>query len=98
MAVGQWLEEQLNIETFRMLRVGTRKPTASRTEGQDLVPLKIFTKKMTSMLHRLTCNLWKFNSPNVLIKPRWEEFSLDLKKMMNMVMYNKFKYVLLTNC
>jgi hypothetical protein len=40
--VGQWPEEQLNIEKFRMLRVGTRKPTASRTEGQNLTPLKTF--------------------------------------------------------
>jgi hypothetical protein len=32
LAVGQWLEEQLNIDKFRMFRVGTRKPTASRTE------------------------------------------------------------------
>jgi hypothetical protein len=42
LAVGQWLEEQLNIETFRMFRVGTRKPTASRRERQDLAPLKTF--------------------------------------------------------
>jgi hypothetical protein len=27
-----------------MFRVGTRKPTASRTEGQNLVPLKTFIK------------------------------------------------------
>jgi hypothetical protein len=47
--VGQWLEEQLNIEKFRMFRVGTRKPTASRTEGQDLLPLKTFIKKRASM-------------------------------------------------
>jgi hypothetical protein len=28
LAVGQWPEEQLNVEKFRMFRVGTRKPTA----------------------------------------------------------------------
>jgi hypothetical protein len=44
LAVGQWLQEQLNVENFRMFRVGTRKPTASRTEGQNLVPLKTFIK------------------------------------------------------
>jgi hypothetical protein len=49
LAVGQWLEEQLNIEKFRMFRVGTRKPTASRTEGQDLAPLKTFIKNRASM-------------------------------------------------
>jgi hypothetical protein len=27
-----------------------------------------------------------------LINPCWEEFSLDLKKMLNMVMYNKLRY------
>jgi hypothetical protein len=43
LAVGQWLE-QLNIEKFRMFRVGTRKTTASRTEEQNLVPLKTFIK------------------------------------------------------
>jgi hypothetical protein len=26
LAVGQWLEEQLNIEKFRMFRIGTSKP------------------------------------------------------------------------
>jgi hypothetical protein len=36
LAVGQWLEE-LNVEIFRMFRVGTLKPTASRIEGQDLI-------------------------------------------------------------
>jgi hypothetical protein len=35
LAVGQWLEEQLNVEKFRMFRVGTRKPSASRTGGQN---------------------------------------------------------------
>jgi hypothetical protein len=37
LAAGQWLEEQLNIQTYRMFRVGTRKPTASRTGVQDLM-------------------------------------------------------------
>jgi hypothetical protein len=49
LAVGQWLEEQLNVEKFRMFRVGTRKPTASRTEGQNLMPLKTFIKNRASM-------------------------------------------------
>jgi hypothetical protein len=49
LAVGQWLEEQLNIDNFRMFRVGTRNPTASRTEGQNLAPLKIFIKNRASM-------------------------------------------------
>jgi hypothetical protein len=49
LAVGQWLEEQLNIDKFRMFRVGTRKPTASRTEGQNLAPLKTFIKNRASM-------------------------------------------------
>jgi hypothetical protein len=40
LAVGHWLEEQLNVKKLRMFRVGTRKPTASRTEGPNLVPLK----------------------------------------------------------
>jgi hypothetical protein len=43
--VGQLLEEQLNIEKFRMFRVGTHKPTASRTEGQNLAPLNTFIKE-----------------------------------------------------
>jgi hypothetical protein len=49
LAVGQWLEEQLNVEKFRMFRVETRKPTASRTEGQNLAPLKTFIKNRASM-------------------------------------------------
>jgi hypothetical protein len=49
LAVGQWLEEQLNIEKFQMFRVGTREPTASSTEGQNLVSLKIFIKNRASM-------------------------------------------------
>jgi hypothetical protein len=47
--VGEWLEEQLNVEKFRMFRVGTRKTTASRTEGQNLVPLKTLIKNRVSM-------------------------------------------------
>jgi hypothetical protein len=31
---GQWLKEQLNVVKLRMFRVGTRRPTVSRTEGQ----------------------------------------------------------------
>jgi hypothetical protein len=49
LAVGQLPEEQLNVENFGMFRVGTRKPTASRTEGQDLVHLKTFIKNRASM-------------------------------------------------
>jgi hypothetical protein len=49
LAAGQWLEEQLNVEKFRMFLVGTRKPTASRREGQNLEPLKTFIKKRASM-------------------------------------------------
>jgi hypothetical protein len=33
-AEGQWLKEQLNVVKLRMFRVGTRRPTVSRTEGQ----------------------------------------------------------------
>jgi hypothetical protein len=42
---GQWLKEQLNVVKLRMFRVGTRRPTVSRTEGQYLVPVKTFIKK-----------------------------------------------------
>jgi hypothetical protein len=49
MVLKQWLEKQLNVENFRIFRVGTRKPTASKTEGQDLVPLKTFIKIRASM-------------------------------------------------
>jgi hypothetical protein len=48
LAVGQWAEE-LDVEKFRMLREGTRKPTASRTEGQNLAPVKTFIKNRASM-------------------------------------------------
>jgi hypothetical protein len=49
LAVGQWLKQQLNIEKCRIFRVGTRKPTASRTEGQNSAPLKTFIKNRASM-------------------------------------------------
>jgi hypothetical protein len=49
LAVGQWAEKQLNVEKIRMFREGTRKPTASRTEGQNLAPLKTFIKNRASM-------------------------------------------------
>jgi hypothetical protein len=45
---GQWLKEQLNVLKLSMVRVGTRMPTLSRTEGQYLVPLKIFIKNSAS--------------------------------------------------
>jgi hypothetical protein len=67
LAVGQWLEGQLNIEKLRMFRVGTRKSTASRTERQNLTPLKTFIKNRASMWRRLTCNVCKFNLSNMLI-------------------------------
>jgi hypothetical protein len=37
LAEGQWLKEQLNVVKLRMFRVGTRRPTVSRIEGQYLV-------------------------------------------------------------
>jgi hypothetical protein len=45
---GQWLKEQLNIVKLRMFRVGSRMSTVSRTEGQHLVPVKIFIKNKAS--------------------------------------------------
>jgi hypothetical protein len=33
LAAGQWLKEQLNFVKLRMFRVGTQRPTVSRTEG-----------------------------------------------------------------
>jgi hypothetical protein len=33
LAEGQWLKEQLNVAKIGMFPVGTRRPTASRTEG-----------------------------------------------------------------
>jgi hypothetical protein len=41
--------EELNVEKFWIFQVGTRKLTASRTEGQNLVPLKTFIKNRASM-------------------------------------------------
>jgi hypothetical protein len=49
LAEGQWLKGQLNVVTLRMFRVGTRRPTVSRTEGQYLVPLKTFITNSASM-------------------------------------------------
>jgi hypothetical protein len=45
---GQWLKEQLNVVKLRMFRVGTRRPTVSRTEGQYLVPLRTCIKHSPS--------------------------------------------------
>jgi hypothetical protein len=49
LAEGQWLTEQLNVVKLRMFRVGTRRPTVSRTEGEYLVPQKAFIKNNASM-------------------------------------------------
>jgi hypothetical protein len=49
LAEGQWPKEQLNVVKLRMYRVGTRRPTVTRTEGQYLVPLKTFIKNNASM-------------------------------------------------
>jgi hypothetical protein len=35
-AEGQWLEEQVNMVKLPIFRVGTRRPTVSRTKGQHL--------------------------------------------------------------
>jgi hypothetical protein len=40
LAERQWPEEQVNMSKLRMFRVGSRRPTISRTGGQHLVPLK----------------------------------------------------------
>jgi hypothetical protein len=48
LAEGQWLKEQLTVVKLRMFRAGTRMPTASRTEGQYLVPQKAFIKNGAS--------------------------------------------------
>jgi hypothetical protein len=48
LAEGKWLEEQLNVVKLRMFRVGTRMPTVSRRDGQNLTPLKIFIKNKAS--------------------------------------------------
>jgi hypothetical protein len=34
LAVGQWVEEQLNVENCRMFREGTRKPTHQGQRGK----------------------------------------------------------------
>jgi hypothetical protein len=44
LAEGQWLKEQLNVVKLLMFRVGTRRPTVSRTKGQYLMPQKTFIK------------------------------------------------------
>jgi hypothetical protein len=43
LAEGQWLEEPVDMLKLWMFRVGTRRPTVSRTEGHHLVSLKAFT-------------------------------------------------------
>jgi hypothetical protein len=48
LAEGPWLKEQLKVVELRMFRVGTRRPTVSRTEGQYLVPQKVFIKNSAS--------------------------------------------------
>jgi hypothetical protein len=48
LAEGQWLEEQANMLKFRLLQVGTRRQTVSRTEEQHFVPLKTFIKNRAS--------------------------------------------------
>jgi hypothetical protein len=48
LAEGQWLKEQLKAVKLRMFRVGTRRQTVSRTEGQYLVPQKAFIKSNAS--------------------------------------------------
>jgi hypothetical protein len=47
-AEGQRLEEHVNMVKLRTLRIEARMPTISRTDGQHLVPLKIFIKKKAS--------------------------------------------------
>jgi hypothetical protein len=49
LAEGQWLKEQLKVVKLRMFRVGTRRPTVTRTEGQYLVPQKALIKNSASM-------------------------------------------------
>jgi hypothetical protein len=49
LAEGQWLAEQLNMVKLHMFRVGTRRLTVSRTEGQYLVPEKAFIKNSALM-------------------------------------------------
>jgi hypothetical protein len=45
---GQWPEEQVNMLRSGMFRIGTRRPTLSRTEGQNLVPLEKFIENRAS--------------------------------------------------
>jgi hypothetical protein len=66
LAVGKWLEEQVNMLKLRMLRLGTRRPTISRTYGQHLVPIKTFIKNKVSKWRRLLCSVNKFNLCNEL--------------------------------
>jgi hypothetical protein len=47
-AEGQLLEEQVTVVKQRMFRIRARMQTVSRTEGQYLVPLKIFIKNKAS--------------------------------------------------
>jgi hypothetical protein len=49
LAEGQWLKEQLNVVKLRMFRVGTRRPTVFRTEGQYLAPQKALIRNSPSM-------------------------------------------------
>jgi hypothetical protein len=48
LAERQWLETHVHMVKLRMFRVGIRKPTISRTEGQHLVPIEIFIKDKAS--------------------------------------------------
>jgi hypothetical protein len=50
LAEGQWLKEQLNVLKLRMFRVGTRRPTVSRAEGQYSIQFNtyLFTCKLNS--------------------------------------------------
>jgi hypothetical protein len=44
-----------------VFQIGTRMPTISRTEGQYLVPLKIFIKNKASKWWCLICGVCKFH-------------------------------------
>jgi hypothetical protein len=50
LAEGQWLKERLNVAKLRMFRVGTRRQTVSRTEGQFIVPQKALIRNNNSIL------------------------------------------------
>jgi hypothetical protein len=78
LSVGQWLEEQMNIQKFRIFPVGTRKPTVSRTGGQNLVPLKTFIKNRAPIWRRLTYNVCK-----LIYLICWYSGNLYLKKSNN---------------